>query len=282
MKNLINSSQEPLSIYPTTFQILKKSGNYQQLISLYMFYYFTAKVQGNNQIWANIAFTAEGVDWSVSSVRKYRKKLLELGLIELIPRKTGRSKQYIKINFLLKQEEGSKIYHPTDDSRVVKNAPLNTLKKLDNFNNLSIKLPFTIGGITRNPPINGYSKIHHLHPNNIHYLKLSKEFYRILKNNKKLNNKTKLEDICKEIRLLVEVDLKKDYTKKEAIQAIKDILKCMKDNIKDKYWPQAFSGSKLREKFQQLDNAVGRYNNSYESKTDKPDGWTPMAVDGDW
>lgn len=127
-------------------------------------------------------------------------------------------------------------------------------------------------GIKRNPPIKKISPSDPKHPKNKKYLALAKQLYRILRNKKKLHPTAELKFFSKEIRLLIEIDLKKrDYSKQEAIQEVKTVLKYYKNHIGDKYCPQAFGPYSFRIKFDKLQNAVER-ENATESKQNKSDG----------
>lgn len=98
-----NPIDEPLVISNSLHELLLSTGDYSNLVGLYLFYYGTAKWQRSNQIYATINYTAKGLNWGEDKVREKKKKLTELGLIENIQTKgdSGQfDKQYIKINFI--------------------------------------------------------------------------------------------------------------------------------------------------------------------------------------
>jgi len=90
-----------------TMDLFLKQDNPGELISLYMFYYYTAKWQETNQPKATTGYAAQGLNWTESRVRKSKKDLIQIGLIEDV-RKTNEKGQvsgyYIKIKYLWKSE----------------------------------------------------------------------------------------------------------------------------------------------------------------------------------
>ena len=92
-----------------TLDLLLKRRNPGDLISLYTFYYYTAKWQKTNQPKASVAYVAKGLHWNKDKVIKVKKQLEELGLIEEIRRvdeNTGKVLGwYIRIVDLWKTEE---------------------------------------------------------------------------------------------------------------------------------------------------------------------------------
>lgn len=89
--------------------LLLAQRNPGDLISLYTFYYYTAKWQKTNQPKASIAYVAKGLHWNKDKVIKVKKQLEELGLIEEIRRVDEQTKKvtgwYIRIVDLWKTEE---------------------------------------------------------------------------------------------------------------------------------------------------------------------------------
>ena len=84
--NIIILSKQTIDL----FLKQKKPGD---LISLYTFYYYTAKWQKTNQPKATTSFIEGALGWGNNRVLKAKKKLLDLGLISDIRQtnpKTGR------------------------------------------------------------------------------------------------------------------------------------------------------------------------------------------------
>ena len=89
-----------------TYDAFLKSENPAELIALYSFYYYTAKWQKTNQPKCTTNYTANGLKWSESKIRKFKKELIDLGLIEDIALRDEHNKiagHYIKLNYILKQ-----------------------------------------------------------------------------------------------------------------------------------------------------------------------------------
>ena len=104
----VDDEKSEETIYPIVLSItlinkLLETKKFAELIGLYIFYYKTGRKQKTNQPWANNSYTATGLRWSVAKVKKYKKLLIELGLIENIFRRRndGRfEKWYIKVNYI--------------------------------------------------------------------------------------------------------------------------------------------------------------------------------------
>jgi hypothetical protein len=99
-------NEEPIVFSKALMDTFLDEDEPSNLIGLYSFYYYTAKWQKTNQVKATISFVAKGLKWSIEKVRKNRKILLDLGLIEDIQGQGFAGKfteRYIKVNFIWKQ-----------------------------------------------------------------------------------------------------------------------------------------------------------------------------------
>jgi len=93
--------QEPIVLSKQLLDALLKQSQPANLLSLYCFYYYTAKWQGTNQPRATIKYVAAGMGWGIDKVKAVRKRLKELGLIEDISTKDINGKirgHYVKVN----------------------------------------------------------------------------------------------------------------------------------------------------------------------------------------
>lgn len=82
------------------------SDNPSDIMALYTFYYYSSKWQETNQPKCTTSYAAAGLKWSEAKVRKTKKQLVDMGLIEDIQIKgnDGRiSGHYIKLNYVVKQ-----------------------------------------------------------------------------------------------------------------------------------------------------------------------------------
>ena len=127
-----------------TMDLFLKEKNAVELIALYSFYYYTAKWQKTNQPKATISYVAKALHWSQDKVRRIKKKLIELGLIEdarSVNTETGHvTGWYIKLNYIWKEStlpqtpEGGVNHH-------VESTPTNALseitKNASNVNSLN-------------------------------------------------------------------------------------------------------------------------------------------------
>ena len=77
--NLNDISNELLIIPKATIDTLMKLENCSECISLYIFYYKTAKWQKTNQIKANDEYVKKSLKWGIDKIRKTKKTLKEAG-----------------------------------------------------------------------------------------------------------------------------------------------------------------------------------------------------------
>lgn len=85
-----------------TFDRLLNTETPADSIALYTFYYYTAKWQGTNQPKCTTAYVANGLKWSESRVRKAKKELSDIGLVEDITSKDESWKisgHFVKVNY---------------------------------------------------------------------------------------------------------------------------------------------------------------------------------------
>ncbi len=84
-----------------------KEHNPSEIISLYTFYYYTAKWQGTNQPKCSTNYVSKGLHWKADKVRKVKKQLIEIGLVKDvrdIDKITHKVKGwYIKVNYIFKK-----------------------------------------------------------------------------------------------------------------------------------------------------------------------------------
>ena len=90
-----------------TSDLFLKQENPADVLSLYWLYYYTAKWQETNQPKCSTGYVAKGLNWSMEKVKRTKKVLIELGLIEDIRQTNQQGKitgWYIKINYIWKKE----------------------------------------------------------------------------------------------------------------------------------------------------------------------------------
>lgn len=105
-------------IMKPTMDAFLKQDNPGELIALYSFYYYTAKWQSTNQPKCTTAYAAKGMKWTEARIRKVKKQLCELGLIEdVAEREGGRiTGHYIKVKYKLKKSTEEQIRENIDRS----------------------------------------------------------------------------------------------------------------------------------------------------------------------
>ncbi len=129
-----------LIISKQTMDLLLKQVDPGRCIALYTFYYYTAKWQKTNQIKASVEYVSRGLHWDKDTVRKFKKILIGLNLVEDARRINPVTKKvtgwYIKMNYIWKAKS-----HPPElpgggKSQRVGNSPTNALSA-NNINALS-------------------------------------------------------------------------------------------------------------------------------------------------
>lgn len=101
------------------------------LIALYIFYYYTAKWQGTNQPKSTTEYTANGLHWSEARVRKIKKMLIDIGVIEdVIVRDSGGrvDGHYIRVKYIFKSETEEFKIHTVDSPEC---GACDTVEKLE-------------------------------------------------------------------------------------------------------------------------------------------------------
>ena len=110
----LNDISENLLIFnKATIDKLFQSENPADVVSLYIFYYYTAKWQHTNQPKCTTHYTANALKWGEAKTRKVKKQLSELGLIEDVKSRDENgeiSGHFIKVNYILKQSTLSNIH----------------------------------------------------------------------------------------------------------------------------------------------------------------------------
>ncbi len=98
-----NHHNEPLIVPKQLIEIFLKEEYCENLLMLYSFYYYTAKWQGTSIPRSTTEYTSRGLNWGVDKVRRTKKKLIELGLVEDLTTsdETGKiTGHFIKVNLL--------------------------------------------------------------------------------------------------------------------------------------------------------------------------------------
>jgi hypothetical protein len=92
--------QEPIVISNITTDILLKEERPADLMALYWFYYYIAKWPRNDKFHVTSKLIMDSLKWSAIRVRKTKKELIRLGLLECVAikdEKTGRAIEHSTI-----------------------------------------------------------------------------------------------------------------------------------------------------------------------------------------
>jgi len=112
-KNTLN----PIVIHPHLLQKFMKHGkDFANLIALYSFYLYHANLQKTNQPLATDEFTKKGMNWALERVKKTKKILKELKIIEVVQK---RQYYYIHIFFIYTQKKIANIFAPKEKKESV-------------------------------------------------------------------------------------------------------------------------------------------------------------------
>ena len=115
-----------------TLDIFLQQENPSELISLYTFYYYTAKWQKTNQPKCTTEYVSKGLHWSRTKVAKVKKQLIEFGLIEdarIVDEKTKKvTGYYIKMNYVFKNKTIEKSQCTQNPPTGIKNTKASVLK----------------------------------------------------------------------------------------------------------------------------------------------------------
>ena len=100
-------SPKEIVIHVHTFQKFMKYGkDYSNLIALYSFYIYHANNQKTNQPLATNEFVRRGLGWSLDKIKRIKRILKELGLIEVVRKGL---KYYIRLPFIYTKRKIEKI-----------------------------------------------------------------------------------------------------------------------------------------------------------------------------
>lgn len=94
--------EEPIILSKPLLDMLLKQPRSSDLISLYTFYYYTAKWQQTSTTKATTAYVAKGIGWGVDKVQGVKEKLKNLGLIQDVVKRATNGQlmgHYVRVNF---------------------------------------------------------------------------------------------------------------------------------------------------------------------------------------
>ena len=245
--------EEPIVVSKALLDILLKEENPADLIALYCFYYYTAKWQKTNQPRATTEYTASGLKWSTIKVRKVKKQLTDLKLIEDVTHYGADGKitgHFVKINFIWTHKTTLSVSPPYSVDQSVADQEGNALRD----NNILNASNSGSGMIIVNP-----KKLSSKERNNT-YLPIARYLAGIILTKKNMNYTTiQIQSWTNDIRQLVE-------NNQVSIERVKAGLKWYKEHIGEQYCPVIESGKSLKEKFAKLEAAMERDTHPFKDK----------------
>ena len=261
-----NKNQEPLVVSKPIMDVLLQQKKYSDLISLYLFYYYTAKWQQTDQTYATTAYTAEGMYWTEKKVRSVKKVLISLGLIEDITRRDENTQtilgHYIKVHF--KWDFHTVGYPHCAKSHSVDNSPPNALENnninaLENNKEIIDKennklFPSSIFVAQKNCATVSDKK-------NEIYFPIINKLVNIIVSKKRVNiDARKKASWANSVRQLCQND-------GVELARVEEAIEWYSKHHADDYVPVIESGKSLREKFLKLESAIERSKNQRRTRT---------------
>lgn len=237
-----NKQEEPIVLSKALFDLLLKEPNPADLIALYSFYYYTAKWQKTNQLKATIKYASEGLDISPARIRKAKKTLINLGLVEEVKERKGSfiTGHFIRIHFIWSQNP-----YPLD-SLSIGNREGNALSSNIINKTLCPTLKNGRTGSEQKAPSKKKDTDVQL------YLPLAQRLSHTVRTQKNVKiPKTRLIQWAKELRKLEVRD--GVYRARQLV-----VLKWYQKNSGEEYVPVAESGSAFRAKFLRIEAAMLR------------------------
>lgn len=249
MKNILTTkydiNSEPIVLSKVTSDILLKQEKPADVLALYVFYYITAKWQNQKNARCTTEYAANGLKWTGTRIRKTKKILIELGLIENVIKKDSTGKiigHYVRVNFKwIKEHYDLPTDHPYEIAQCGQN---------DSVVNRKTNTTYTLSKIQQEEENKKNTK----EKTSKKYFKLATKLSKIIQTKKNIKHTSKqLNQWSIEFKRLHKEN-------KVNINRQKEILKWYKLSIGGEFIPVIESGKSFREKFIRLEDAKNRIN----------------------
>jgi hypothetical protein len=274
----------PISIPKSTIDLFLKEKEPIALMGLYFFYYYTAIWQETNQPFCTIDYVAKGISKSKKWVRKYKKKLVEIGLIEdIITREKGKIKgHYIRVYYYTNIPKSSKNPSPpypfcqgwqkwepnaynNNNINAYSEKPLCGFRKVTKTNK-NDSLYKNINICNKSPVNNKYTNIPLYKYNNKQidfYTRMSKQLADTVRQKRKINRNVSIPRGASYFYKLKTDGINKKRIKKVLLWYIR--------HMGEPYVPVAYLAKTFYEKFLSIEDAMSRHlsDNPEISKTAK-------------
>jgi len=238
-------SKRPIQINQTLIEQLLKEDNPGELLSLYLFYSYLAVWKSAYLKRACLKLLNRKLKWGLGRLRKARRRLIELGLIEdRIERDDDGT--ILGHSIVVYQNINKELYQPynfdsTEKKRkVAKRKEKMILKEKENYikekekNSTTFKNEFQFA-------LNFEKTI---------YKKCAETFYNALQKKRKIYRRVSVHLWEKEFQKLIQ-----EAGKEKVLTVLKWYIK----HIGEKYIPSAYSARTFREKFPQIEDAKNRH-----------------------
>ncbi len=217
-----NEKENHLPIPSHAINLIMSTEKSGLLLGLYVFLFSVAREQNTKKIHTKTEYIRDVTGIGIKTTRKLIKELIQLGLVEEERKIVSGKTCSVFIKLLFKWDKPLS-YSPPNP--IKQQTQKNTQKKLKIANELKRR-----------------------------YFPLAEKLASIVMENKNVTiTPASKEAWTKQIKLLC-------ITSKIAPLRIQKALEWYKNNITDQYTPVIHSGKSLREKFMQLENAMGRQN----------------------
>ena len=139
-------------------KFMRQGKNFANLLALYTFYSYQAKLQKTNQPLATDQFTKNGMNWAMERVKNTKKILKKMGLINVVQKGYY---SYIKLPFIYTKKKVGELL-----GKIVTNLTTPKTLKKENLKAKKDKTP-----TLNNEPILLKSWLEYCNKNNIRYSK---------------------------------------------------------------------------------------------------------------
>jgi len=267
---------EPLSIHhrpiilpKATMDHLLRLEKPSMPIALYMFYYYTAIWQKTNQPKCTTDYSAKGLKTSVVTIRKAKKQLMKIGLIEDVVEKqdTKITGHYIHVMFY---EGESHTYENPEDGKSKKATPTKTQRVEKIEGNAYSTNKRNAYSTHRRPTLTGVER--QISTSNSFYMKCAQYLHKHLAQKNKIMRRPL---ITKWSKTFWEFITKNNIEHQE----FKRILRWYCKNIGLDFIPSAYSASSFCAKYVQIKDAQERENKTKDGDIKTNYTYSPLFSD---
>ncbi|CAA6805853.1 MAG: Unknown protein [uncultured Sulfurovum sp.] len=168
--------EDLLVIHPHTLQKFMRQGKeFANLLALYTFYSYQAKLQKTNQPLCTDEFTRKGMNWAIDRVKKTKRLLKEMGFVAVLQKGYY---SYIQLPFIYTKKKVGELL-----GKIVTNLTTPKILKKENAKTKKEKTP-----TVNNEPVLLKSWLEYCNKNNIRYSKNNLNHW-----SEKLKNRSTLE-----------------------------------------------------------------------------------------